>query len=83
MTAPLLETKLYLPRRSRSLVPRSRLIDRLNRGAEAKVILVSAPAGFGKTTLLADWLAAASETRSVAWLSLDQHDNNAAVFWTY
>ncbi|MGE0056576.1 MAG: LuxR C-terminal-related transcriptional regulator, partial [Dehalococcoidia bacterium] len=42
-----------------------------------------APAGFGKTTLLADWLAAASETRSVAWLSLDQHDNNAAVFWTY
>ena len=47
-------------------------------------MLVSAPAGFGKTTLLAEWLAAApSDGRSVAWLSLDQGDNDPASFWTY
>jgi len=45
---------------------------------------VSAPAGFGKTTLLAEWLAAApADGRSVAWLSLDQRDNDPALFWTY
>jgi LuxR family maltose regulon positive regulatory protein len=51
---------------------------------DAKLLLVSAPAGFGKTTLLAEWLAARpSEQRSVAWLSLDQRDNNPLLFWTY
>ncbi|MGH2355992.1 MAG: hypothetical protein ACRDJN_30670, partial [Chloroflexota bacterium] len=54
---PLLETKLYAPRRRRGLVPRPGLSERLDRGAEAKLTLVSAPAGFGKTTLLAGWLA--------------------------
>jgi LuxR family maltose regulon positive regulatory protein len=45
---------------------------------------VSAPAGFGKTTLLADWLAAApADGRSVAWLALDQRDNDPTLFWTY
>ena len=46
---------------------------------------MSAPAGFGKTTLLADWLAAAASGRAVAsaWLSLDQRDNDPALFWTY
>ena len=55
---PLLETKLYLPRPRRGLVPRPRLSERLDRGAASKLMLVSAPAGFGKTTLLAEWLAA-------------------------
>jgi LuxR family transcriptional regulator, maltose regulon positive regulatory protein len=84
MESPLLETKLYLPRWRRGLVPRPRLSERLNRGAEATLTLVSAPAGFGKTTLLAEWLASApAGDRSTAWLSLDQRDNHPASFWGY
>src|SRR5579872_483738 len=84
MVAPLLQTKFYAPKLRRGLVPRPRLTDRLNRGAELKLTLISAPAGFGKTTLLADWLAAvAVNERTVTWLSLDQSDNHPASFWTY
>jgi LuxR family transcriptional regulator, maltose regulon positive regulatory protein len=84
MAGPLLETKLHVPRWRRSLVARPRLSERLSRGAESALTLVSAPAGFGKTTLLAEWLAvAAAGGRSVAWLSLDQRDNDPASFWTY
>jgi LuxR family maltose regulon positive regulatory protein len=84
---PLLETKLYVPRSRRGLVPRPRLIERLNRGTASKLTLVSAPAGFGKTTLLTEWLAAgpagpASE-RLVAWLSLDRADSDPVSFWIY
>ena len=57
MPAPLLQTKLFVPRSRRGLVPRPRLTERLDRGAASKLMLVSAPAGFGKTTLLAEWLA--------------------------
>ena len=82
--SPLLETKFYAPRWRRGLVQRQRLSERLDRGAEAKLTLVSASAGFGKTTLLAEWLAAApANQRSAAWLSLDQSDNHATSFWTY
>jgi LuxR family transcriptional regulator, maltose regulon positive regulatory protein len=60
------------------------LSERLNRGTEAKLTLISAPAGFGKTTLLADWLEAdPANGRSTAWLSLEQSDNDPALFWTY
>ena len=84
MAGPLLETKLHVPRWRRGLVARPRLSERLSRGAESALTLVSAPAGFGKTTLLAEWLAvAAAGGRSVAWLSLDQRDNDPASFWTY
>src|SRR5215207_7606727 len=84
MPGPLLETKLHVPRRRPGLVARPRLIDRLSRGAESALTLVSAPAGFGKTSLLADWLAAAGvDERCTAWLSLDQRDNDPALFWTY
>jgi len=84
MAVPLLETKLHVPRQRRGLVARPRLIERLGRGAESKLTLLSAPAGFGKTTLLAEWLAAApAGERSAAWLSLDQGDNDPALFWTY
>ena len=84
MAGPLLATKLHVPRRQRGLVARPRLSERLSRGAESALTLVSAPAGFGKTTLLAQWLAAApAEGRAVAWLSLDQRDNDPALFWTY
>ena len=83
-TNPLLETKLYIPKWRPGLVPRARLIERLDQGRERKLTLVSAPAGFGKTTLLAEWVAAtpASE-RPVAWVSLDQSDNDPALFWAY
>ncbi len=84
MAGPLLETKLHVPRWRRSLVARPRLNERLSRGAESALTLVSAPAGFGKTTLLAEWLTvAAAGGRSVAWLSLDQRDNDPMLFWTY
>ena len=84
MVGPLLETKLHVPRLRRGLVTRPRLSDRLSRGAESALTLVSAPAGFGKTTLLTEWLAAApADGRSAAWLSLDQRDNDPALFWTY
>ena len=83
MESPLLETKFHLPRPRRGLVARSRLIDRLDRGAESTLTLVSAPAGFGKTTLLADWLAGAGGQRPAGWLTLDQQDNEPALFWTY
>jgi LuxR family maltose regulon positive regulatory protein len=84
MAGPLLETKLQVPRRRRDLVARPRLSERLSRGAESELMLVSAPAGFGKTTLLADWLAGpASSGRAAAWLSLDQRDNDPALFWIY
>ena len=78
----MLETKLYVPRLRRGLVTRPRLSERLNRGGESKLTLVSAPAGFGKTTLVADWLATTPE-RTTAWLSLDPNDNLAASFWPY
>ena len=85
--AALLQTKFYVPRARRDLVPRPRLAERLDRGSTSKLTLVSAPAGFGKTTLLTEWLAAgpgaAADRRRVAWLSLDRGDNGLASFWTY
>ena len=82
--SPLLETKLYIPRRRSTVVPRSRLIQRLDQGTGRKLMLVSAPAGFGKTTLLAEWVGGtAAGERPAAWLSLDQGDNNLERFWAY
>ncbi len=78
---PLLATKLFVPRSPRRLVPRPRLRALLDRGSAASLLLVSAPAGFGKTTLLAEWLA--GEPRTVAWLSLDAADSQPTTFWTY
>jgi LuxR family maltose regulon positive regulatory protein len=88
MAGPLLETKFHVPRRGRGLVPRPRLIEGLTRRAESALTLVSAPAGFGKTTLLTEWLAewlaiAPAQGRSAAWLSLDPRDNDPALFWRY
>ena len=81
---PLLQTKLYVPRPRRGQVGRPRLLERLRRGADSKLTLLSAPAGFGKTTLLAEWLADPSaEGTSTAWLSLDPSDSQALSFWPY
>ena len=86
MTVPLLGTKLFLPRPGRGRVERPRLLGRLDRVTESALTLVSAPPGFGKTTLLAEWAAAiggAPAPAVVAWLSLDDADNDPATFWTY
>src|SRR5919106_4547110 len=84
MTSPVLQTKLHVPRPRSGLVRRSRLDQRLNRIMESKLTLVSAPAGFGKSTLVAQWLAdAARGELRAAWLSLDATDNDPVTFWTY
>jgi len=81
MPAPILATKLYVPPPLPKAVLRPRLVERLNEGLQRKLALVSAPAGFGKTTLLNEWAAGCG--RPVAWLSLDQGDNDSARFLTY
>ncbi|MGD8793817.1 MAG: hypothetical protein PVF47_14795, partial [Anaerolineae bacterium] len=78
---PLLATKLHIPPIRPELVSRPRLIARLDTGPDRKVALVSAPAGFGKTTLVAEWLA--GQARPFAWLSLDEGDNDPVRFVTY
>jgi LuxR family maltose regulon positive regulatory protein len=81
VAAPLLTTKLYVPPLRTGLIPRPTLIQRLNDGicSGHKLTLVSAPAGFGKTTLLSEWLAA-DPRASIAWVSLDRSDNDLARF---
>ena len=84
MPQALITTKLRVPRKRPNLVERSRLRDALSAGEERALTLVSAPAGFGKSTLLAAWLDDRSgDGRSVAWLSLDESDNDPARFLTY
>ncbi len=83
MSTPLLETKLYVPRSRGGLVSRPRLSRRLDQATTSKLMLVSAPAGFGKSTLLAEWLAPTAGAGAAAWLSLDAGDNDAATFWAY
>jgi LuxR family maltose regulon positive regulatory protein len=84
MASPLVETKLFTPRLRPGGLPRHRLTQRLRQGMHARLTLVSAPAGFGKTTALVTWLAEpAPRPRSVAWLSLDADDNVPRAFWTY
>jgi LuxR family transcriptional regulator, maltose regulon positive regulatory protein len=81
---PLLETKLHVPRGARGLVPRQRLRERLGPGAGSTLTLISAPAGFGKTTLLTEWLAAVpGDNPPARWLSLDEADNDPSLFWKY
>src|SRR5215467_13464147 len=84
MATPILATKLYRPHPRPNMVRRPRLLTRLNEGLHHKLTLISAPAGFGKTTLVSDWLAEGEECeRPAAWLSLDAGDNDPARFLTY
>jgi LuxR family maltose regulon positive regulatory protein len=84
MDRPFLATKLYVPAPRRSFVARPRLREKLRTGADSGLTLVSAPAGFGKTALLADWIATtAGNDRSVAWLSLDAGESEPAALWGY
>jgi LuxR family maltose regulon positive regulatory protein len=89
MDKSLLQTKLYVPVMrtdletglSASLIPRRRLIEQLNEGLPGRLTLISAPAGFGKTTLASSWLKHAG--LPAAWFSLDEDDNDLARFFTY
>ena len=83
MTGLLLETKLYPPQLNAGVIARPRLGDRLARATSTPVTLVSAPAGFGKTTLLAGLAADAAEAGPVAWLSVDIADRDGGQFWAY
>jgi LuxR family maltose regulon positive regulatory protein len=88
VTTPLLTTKLYIPPPRPNLVERPRLTKRLDEGLRLghKLTLIAAPAGFGKTTLATEWLYSKGETispHSVAWLSLDEGDNDPTRFFTY
>jgi LuxR family transcriptional regulator, maltose regulon positive regulatory protein len=78
MSTPVLVTKLFIPPPRPTIVPRPRLIERLNEGLHRKMTLISAPAGFGKTTLVSAWVAGCG--RPIAWLSLDEGDNDPARF---
>jgi LuxR family transcriptional regulator, maltose regulon positive regulatory protein len=77
----LLATKLHIPRPRPGFVLRPRLLERLDEGMEQQVVLVCTAAGFGKTSLLADW--ARRSGRAVVWLSLDEGDNDPARFWRH
>ena len=80
---PLVATKLHIPLLSADRVSRPSLVAELRDGSRARLILVSAPAGAGKTTVLASWRADPAEDRPFAWLSLDGRDNDPVRFWNY
>lgn len=81
MSIPILATKLYVPPPRTNIVLRPQLVKRLNAGLHGKLTLISAPAGFGKTTLVSEWVAECGPP--VAWLSLDEGDNDPIRFLTY
>lgn len=81
MEDDVLETKITLPKNRFKILPRPRLFDRLNESLKGKLTLLSAPAGYGKTTLISNWVEALQ--RSVVWYSLDTQDNDPITFLTY
>src|SRR5262245_41914856 len=81
MPSPILATKLYLRHPRAKMVARPRLIEQLNAGLQGRLTLISAPAGFGKSTLIGEWIASGGKT--AAWLSLDAGDNDPARFLSY
>ncbi len=86
MSTPILATKLYIPPPRPHVVLRPRLIERLNEGLHRRLTLISAPAGFGKTTLVSEWVAGCEQFDPkvhIAWLSLDEGDSDPARFMAY
>ena len=79
----LVGTKLHPPRVRELTIPRERLLEHLRSGSDRRLTLVACPAGFGKTTLLAAWREAEAERKPVAWLTLDEGDNDPVVLWTH
>jgi LuxR family transcriptional regulator, maltose regulon positive regulatory protein len=78
---PLLATKLFIPPPRPKIILRPHLVERLNHGLSGKLTLISAPAGFGKTTLVSEWIADCG--RPIAWVSLDERDDDPSRFLTY
>ncbi len=84
MSTPLLTTKFYFPPVRSKLVPRPRLVERITSGLSGPLTLISAPAGYGKTSLLGEWRASdAGHSIPIAWLSLDPDDSEPGRFLTY
>jgi LuxR family maltose regulon positive regulatory protein len=90
MSTPILATKLFIPPTGKSLVVRPRLLEKLDGilQPDYRLMFVSAPPGFGKTTLISTWVSSLKSTEhqpspSVAWLSLDDRDNDPIIFWIY
>ena len=90
MSTPLLATKLFIPPPVKNLVIRPRLLAKLDESlnSSCRLTLVCAPAGFGKTTLVSHWANHIKSVEgypapSVAWLSVDEGDNDPVVFWIY
>lgn len=93
MSVDLLKTKLYVPRLRPSLIARPHLIERLNQALVSKLTLISAPAGYGKTTLITEWIEQIqtksahaldkSEVATICWLSLDEDDSQPQQFFRY
>src|SRR5262245_48214438 len=80
----LLATRLFIPSSPHTIIERPRLFRLLQEGLAYRLILVSAPPGFGKTTLLSSWVRSLPEDKyRVAWVSLDAEDNNWLRCWTY
>ena len=86
---PLLETKLHIPGAPDRRIERPRLSEHLARGEGATLTVISAPAGFGKTTVVTEWLESvptdpgSHDRPALAWVSLDERDNDPVTFWTY
>jgi LuxR family maltose regulon positive regulatory protein len=83
VSAPILTTKLYFPPARTSLVSRPRLVEKLDRGLKGTLTLISAPAGYGKTTLMSEWRTSVGRDFPLAWLSLDVNDNDFVRFMNY
>jgi LuxR family maltose regulon positive regulatory protein len=84
MVGPLLSSKYRVPSQRADAVPRDRLAERLGSAIHEPLTVLAAPAGFGKTTLLTQWLGDASARgAAVAYLGLDRRDNDPALFWSY
>ena len=80
----LLATKFFIPFSSHALILRPRLLTLLSRSFEYPLTMISAPAGFGKTTLLSNWVQSLPPERArIAWVSLDEGDNEPVLFWRY
>ena len=87
MVEPFLQTKLHMPPHQPDWIEQPRLLDRLSQNNHSKLILVSAPAGYGKTTLIAEWVSRnaklASNKPKTCWLSLDEDDSDPQLFFRY
>ena len=77
----MLSAKLQVPAINKNIISRERVLQKLQKALECKLTLITAPAGYGKTTAILHWLEKCG--LPVAWLSLDSHDNSPGVFWPY